>query len=162
MVTGVIGTSLTGLNNSIVLLIFLGSEIAYIAIFPQLVCILFFRISNGYGAFVGLLVTILIKLLSGDLALSIPPVIQFPGCTLEDGVYVQYAPVPTICMLASFAAILLFSYLTSVLFNKNLLPQRWDVLKVRGQNVSAALHPIDVTREDEKEQLDATITTEHL
>lgn len=160
VLTGVIGTSLTSLNNSILIFWFLGNEIAYIVIFPQLVCILFFSISNGYGAVVGLLVGLLFKLLSGDPMLLLPPVIHFPGCTLEDGIYVQYAPVRTICMLASFASILVFSYLTSMLFNKQILPQRWDVLKIRDQKAEAALTPLEVARVGEKEQLDAP-NTEH-
>lgn len=162
VVTGVIGTSLTIIKNSILLFWFLGNEIAYVVVFPQLVCILYFNISNGYGAVVGLLVGVLFRLLSGDPSLYIPPVIHFPGCTLEDDVYVQYALVRTICMLASFAAILLFSYVTSVLFNKNLLPWSWDVLKVRDQKGSAALTQLEAAREEEREELDVTETTGHL
>lgn len=161
VMTGVIGTSLTNLNNSILLFWFLGNDIAYIVIFPQLVCVLFFSTSNGYGAVMGLLVGVLLKLLSGDQLLLIPPVIHFPGCTLDDGIYVQCAPVKSISMLTSFTAILFFSYLTSMLFNKKLLPQRWDVLKVRDQKASEAPTPLEATREDEKEQLDVPNTTCH-
>lgn len=159
--TGLIGTSLTSLNDSILLFWFLGNDIAYIVIFPQLVCVLFFSISNGYGAVIGLLVGVLLKLLIGDPLLSIPPVIHFLGCTLDDGIYVQYAPVKSISMLTSFTAILFFSYLTSMLFNKKLLPQRWDVLKVRVQKASTALTPLKATRKDEKEQMDVLTTTCH-
>lgn len=93
--------------------------------------------------------------------LLLPPVMHLPGCTLEDGIYVQYAPVRTICMLASFASILLFSYLTSMLFNKKILPRRWDVLKIRDQKAEAALTPLEVARVGENEQLDPP-NTEHL
>lgn len=145
--------SFIGLQNSIIEFWYFNAELGFILIFPQLCCALFFQIANGYGAIMGILVGLSLSLLSGNQLLGIEPVIHFPGYRLENGVYVHYAPIKTIFMMSSLAAILLFSYLTSVLFNKNLLPQRWDVLKITDQKAPGAPSPLEASREHEMEKL---------
>ncbi|XP_068183666.1 high-affinity choline transporter 1-like [Antennarius striatus] len=158
VVVGVVGSALTSLKNSVLLFWFIGAEAAFIIVFPQLFCVLYFNISNSYGALGGVLVGVALRLLSGDPTIGLEPVLHFPGCTLEDGVYVQCAPVKTISMLSSIAAILLFSYLASVLFNKGVLSEKWDVFKVKAQHSPVPLSPVGgVTEEKDDEILNITL-----
>ncbi|KAM9707851.1 high-affinity choline transporter 1-like [Menidia menidia] len=140
---GLLGTSLTHLSSSVIVFWLLGAEVAYLVVFPQLVCALFCRTANGYGAVAGGLVGLLLRALSGDPGLGLPALLHFPGCTLEDGVWVQHSPVKTISMVASVCTICSVSRAASVLFDKDLLPVRWDVFKVKVQPPQQPLTPLN-------------------
>ncbi|XP_077387311.1 high-affinity choline transporter 1-like [Festucalex cinctus] len=129
LLIGITGTSFTFLKVSIMSFWVLGSSITYIFMFPQLVCVLFFHCSNGYGAMTGLVIAVVLRILSGEPSLGLPVTLHLPGCTLENGVYVQHAPVSTICMMCNFIFTLLVSYLASLMFNKGLIPERFDICK---------------------------------
>ncbi|XP_059184148.1 high-affinity choline transporter 1-like isoform X1 [Centropristis striata] len=137
VVAGLVGTSLTYLDGGILVFWILGSDLTYTILFPQLICVLFIRVSNGYGAIAGYLVAMVMRLLCGEPLFGLPVILQFPGCTLEDGVYIQRSPVKTICMLSALVSIPMVSYVASLLFNKGILPERLDMFKVKSQEAPA-------------------------
>uniref|UniRef100_H3C1Y0 Uncharacterized protein n=1 Tax=Tetraodon nigroviridis TaxID=99883 RepID=H3C1Y0_TETNG len=131
VVVGVAGTAITTYTNSTLLLWILGADISYTLIFPHLVTVLFFKVTNGYGAFIGYVLGLVLRVLLGENTVGLPVILQLPGCTLEDGVYVQKAPVRTFSMLSTFLSILFFSWLSSLMFNGGLLPEKWDTFGVK-------------------------------
>lgn len=133
VVSGLVGTSLTYLDSGILVFWILGSDLSYTILLPQLICVLFIDVSNGYGAIAGYLIALVMRLLCGEPVFNLPTILHFPGCTLEDGIYIQRSPVKTICMLTALVSIVLFSYVASLLFNKGIFPERWDVFKVKLQ-----------------------------
>ncbi|XP_008405594.1 high-affinity choline transporter 1-like [Poecilia reticulata] len=128
---GLVGTSITFYTNSTLVLWILGADVSYTLLFPHLVSVLFCRVTNGYGATMGYIVGVTVRILLGENTLGIPVVLHLPGCTLENGIYVQKSPVRTVSMLCTLVTILIFSWLAVVMFNRGLLPEKWDVFKVR-------------------------------
>lgn len=155
MVAGLVGTSLTYLDGGILVFWILGSDLTYTIVFPQLICVLFIKVSNGYGAITGFLVAVVTRLLCGEPLLSLPVILHFPGCTLEDGVYIQRSPVKTICMLCALVSILMSSYVASLFFNRGILPKRMDVFKVKSQG---ALTSADGARQGDSDENDENDT----
>ncbi|XP_028255913.1 high affinity choline transporter 1-like [Parambassis ranga] len=132
VVVGLAGTALTFLDSSVLVFWLVGVDMSYTIMFPQLVCVLFFKVSNGYGATVGYMTGIIMRVLSGEPLIGLPPAIRFPGCRLDaEGKLTQFFPFRTAIMIISLLSILLFSWLASIIFNKGLLSEKWDVYKIK-------------------------------
>ncbi|NXF32593.1 SC5A7 protein, partial [Nyctibius bracteatus] len=119
--------SLAFYSSSVYDLWFLSGELVYTLLFPQLCCALFAPSTNAYGSATGFMVGLLLRLLAGEPALSIPPVICYPACSLVNGTYSQLFPFKTFTVLLTLGTIIVVSYLAAVLFQRNLLPHSWDV-----------------------------------
>lgn len=146
VVVGLAGTGLTFLDSSVLVFWLVGVDMSYTIMFPQLVCILFFKVSNGYGAIVGFMMGVVMRVLSGEPLIGLPPALQFPGCRLDkEGKLTQYFPFRTAIMLISLVSILLFSWLAAIVFNKGLLPERWDTFNIKRTQRPAA-RAADATR----------------
>ncbi|KAM9363369.1 high affinity choline transporter 1-like isoform 1-T2 [Symphorus nematophorus] len=156
VVVGLAGTALTFLDSSVLVFWLVGVDMSYTIMFPQLVCILFFKVSNGYGATVGYMMGIIMRILSGEPLINLPPAIKFPGCRLDaEGKLTQFFPFRTAIMIISLVSILLFSWLASIIFNKGLLSERWDVFKIKRKQTSPARPANDKRTNSDNEEASA-------
>uniref|UniRef100_H3CU00 Solute carrier family 5 member 7 n=2 Tax=Tetraodon nigroviridis TaxID=99883 RepID=H3CU00_TETNG len=127
VVVGVAGTAMTFRAKSLLILWIQALDLSYNLIFPQFVCVLFFKVANGYGGTAGYITGLIFRLLLGEDTIGLPVSLCLPGCTVVDDVYIQTAPVRTVAMLCSFITTLVISWLAAFMFNHRLLPQRWNV-----------------------------------
>ncbi|XP_009879541.1 PREDICTED: high affinity choline transporter 1-like [Charadrius vociferus] len=134
LVFGAVAAGLAFYSSSVYDLWFLSGDLVYALLFPQLCCALFAPSTNTYGSAAGFLVGLVLRLLAGEPALGIPPAICYPPCSLVNGTYSQLFPFKTFTMLLTLGTILAVSYLAAVLFQRNILPRRWDVCNIMGGN----------------------------
>uniref|UniRef100_A0A8C5HNQ7 High-affinity choline transporter 1-like n=1 Tax=Gouania willdenowi TaxID=441366 RepID=A0A8C5HNQ7_GOUWI len=131
VVVGLLGTSISFSTDSTLMLWLLGADVSYTLIFPHLVGVLFFNVVNGYGATVGYVLGLTLRVLFGENAIGLSVVLQLPGCMLVDGIYVQKAPVRTVTMVCTLGTIVVCSWLAQWVINHGLVPEQWDVFKVK-------------------------------
>ncbi|VDO29173.1 unnamed protein product, partial [Brugia timori] len=120
--------------NSIYGLWYLCADLVYVILFPQLVCVVYFKHSNTYGSVTGYIVGLLLRLSGGEPLLSFPAFIHYPmyeEVIKEDGTILgtQFFPFRTMAMLGSFIACIGISYLSEYLFANGILPVGMDFLK---------------------------------
>ncbi|XP_019720984.1 high affinity choline transporter 1-like isoform X2 [Hippocampus comes] len=137
LLVGLAGAGLAFNRSSILALWMLIADLLYCVVTPQLTCVGLLRSANCYGAISGYTVALLLRVLSGDPALGIPPVLLYPGWREDDGVITQYFPFRTLIAFISLAVVVLVSCLVQLGFNHNVIPQSWDVLDVFKKKIEA-------------------------
>ncbi|KAK7153528.1 hypothetical protein R3I94_007035 [Phoxinus phoxinus] len=137
-VFGALATAMALLTGSVYGLWYLSSDLVYVIIFPQLLCVLFVKGTNTYGSVAGYVFGLLLRVGGGEPYLRLPPFIYYPGwrprekqhrLTLEVERYVeQRFPYKTVSMLASLLSNAAFSYLAKYLFESGTLSPKYDFL----------------------------------
>ncbi|XP_074489147.1 high affinity choline transporter 1-like isoform X2 [Sebastes fasciatus] len=130
LLVGLAGTGLAFGDDSVFGLWLVSGDLLYCVVLPQLVCVLHFSWANSYGAISGYLVGLLLRGMSGEPLLGIPPLILYPGWREVDGVITQYFPHRTLAMLSSTICVISVSCLVELGFCHQLIPHSWDVLGV--------------------------------
>ncbi|KAG5261826.1 hypothetical protein AALO_G00288960 [Alosa alosa] len=128
-VFGALATTMALLTGTVYGLWYLSSDLVYVIIFPQLLCVLFVRGTNTYGSVAGYVFGLLLRIGGGEPYLKLPAFIHYPGCYVNDeGILVQKFPFKTVSMLASLLGNVLFSHLAKYLFESGKLSAKYDVL----------------------------------
>ncbi|XP_051840255.1 high affinity choline transporter 1 [Antechinus flavipes] len=126
---GAAATAMALLAKSVYGLWYLSSDLVYIIIFPQLLCVLFIKGTNTYGAMVGYVLGLIFRIIGGEPYLYLQPLILYPGHYRdEDGIYHQRFPFKTFAMSISFLTNIFVSYLAKYLFESGTLPPKLDFL----------------------------------
>ncbi|XP_061485381.1 high affinity choline transporter 1 [Rhineura floridana] len=127
-VFGASATAMALLAQSVYGLWYLSSDLVYIIIFPQLLCVLFIKGTNTYGAIAGYFFGLILRITGGEPYLRLHPLIFYPGWYQDDGLYYQRFPFKTLAMLTSFITNTGVSYLAKYLFESGTLPPKLDFL----------------------------------
>ncbi|XP_032118893.1 high affinity choline transporter 1 [Sapajus apella] len=127
-VFGASATAMALLTKTVYGLWYLSSDLVYIIIFPQLLCVLFVKGTNTYGAVAGYVSGLFLRITGGEPYLYLQPLIFYPGYYLDNnGIYNQKFPFKTLSMVTSFLANICISYLAKYLFESGTLPPKLDV-----------------------------------
>ncbi len=148
LLVGLAGMGLAFGDDSVFALWMLSGDLLYCVILPQLICVLHFSCANIYGAISGYVVGLLLRGLSGEKVLGIPPLLLYPGWREEDGVIIQNFPFRTLAMLCSIISIIAVSKLVELGFSHQLIPSTWDLLGVLKEKKKAEGEVLPVPQED--------------
>ncbi|KAK3755104.1 hypothetical protein QZH41_017926 [Actinostola sp. cb2023] len=127
LVVGTLATLMGLTVDSVYTLFALCSDLVYVILFPQLVCVIYVPHVNTYGSMAGYLVGLILRVLGGEKMIGLPPLIKYP---FYSDVHGQMFPFRTFAMVFSLITIVGLSYLTRYLFSKEILPEKFDFFHV--------------------------------
>ncbi|XP_071043060.1 high-affinity choline transporter 1-like [Parasteatoda tepidariorum] len=105
---------------------FLFTDLVYIILFPQLVCVLYFKkFSNTYGSLCAYIIGFLLRILGGEEIIGLPVLLKYPYFLEETGQ--QLFPFRTLSMLISLSTLLAVSCSSKWLFENRYIPPALDI-----------------------------------
>ena len=104
---------------------YLCGDLVYVILFPQLTCVVHLPFANTYGALAGWIVGMFFRLTGGEPLISLPPLIKYPY--YDEATGYQLVPFKTISMLLCLITIIFVSLITTICFEKNVIPIEADI-----------------------------------
>ncbi|XP_065292427.1 high-affinity choline transporter 1-like [Dermacentor albipictus] len=126
VLVGALATFMALTADSVYGLWFLSSDLVYVILFPQLVCVVYLKEHvNTYGSFAAYVIGCFLRAGGGEPILKIPPFIKYPFYDYEQGE--QRFPFRTFSMVISFLTLVAVSGVASWFFAGGRAPLKWDV-----------------------------------
>lgn len=123
---GAVATTMALTVHSIYGLWYLSSDLVYVILFPQLVCVVYYKEhTNTYGSLAAYIVGLSLRGLGGEPIIGLPPFIKYPFYDADRGG--QLFPFRTFAMLSSAFTIVYVSRLTIYIFEKGVVAPEWDI-----------------------------------
>lgn len=123
---GFMATAMALTVKSIYGLWYLSSDLVYVMLFPQLVCVVYFKkFCNTYGSLTAYIVGFLLRSLGGEEIVGLPALIKYPYFDEEKSE--QLFPFRTLSMLISLMTLLSVSRVSKWLFENGHIPPQMDV-----------------------------------
>ena len=119
--------------KSVYTLFYLCSDLVYAILFPQLLCVIYVKGANTYGAVSGYFVALFLRIAAGEHSIDFKGIIEYP---YYDEEYGQLFPYRTFTMLCSLMTIVFVSYLTRLLFLKEYISLDYDFFNCFKEDLS--------------------------
>lgn len=109
----------------------LAADVVYVIVFPQLICAVYLKWTNSYGAIVGYIVGVVLRICAGEPLMNLPTFIFFPEYDPETG---QNFPFRTFSMVTSLLCIVIVSIVTNTIFEWRNSKSKYNVTKAKVPN----------------------------
>ena len=100
----------------------------YVVLFPQFAAAIYIPNVNGYGSITAYVIGLILRFGGGENLIGMKPFIKYPLYQSED--MTQLFPFRTFGMIVSFIVLVVVSWASKYLFEKEILPLKYDFLQV--------------------------------
>lgn len=129
VLVGLAATTMAVTVDSIYGLWYLCSDLCYVVLFPQLLCVVYFHRTNTYGALAGFLVGFALRLTCGEPIIGLPALIELPW--YDEVSQTQYFPFKTATMLLSLTTIIVTSLVVRCICSRVVPEEDLDYILMR-------------------------------
>ncbi|CAH8641645.1 unnamed protein product [Dicrocoelium dendriticum] len=103
------------------------SDLVYVILFPQLICVLYVRFSNTYGSLIGYVVGLFVRLTAGEALLGLPALFEYPYFYDHPTEFYQRFPCKTFAMICSLTFTISVSFVTDFFFRADSKHLKYDI-----------------------------------